>query len=71
MFLGCKLLAILFISTIYGSLLTSFMTIRETTEEIDTIEKLDNSVKNGLKLLCPRSSFQATMLLVKKLILGD
>ena len=68
MLLGCKLLAILLISIIYGSELTSFMTTRETPEKIDTIEKLDNAVKNGLRFLNPGSNAQSSILAVSKLV---
>ena len=65
MLLGCKLVAILFISRIYGSELISFMTITETPTTLDTIEKLDNAMKDGLKLLCIRSAASTSILLVK------
>ncbi len=44
------------------------MTTRETPEKIDTIEKLDNAVKNGLRFLNPGSNAQSSILAVSKLV---
>ena len=68
MFLALKLVLVLFISRIHRCALKSFMTIRETSEEINSIEKLDYAMKHGLKLLCTQSSAEASGLLVNKII---